>query len=74
MQLFVVSFGVRVVVDANPAVERAPQNVVKRRSEESLLFFERVQCGPNLEVAAGLEFERSHQLAFAKSSAPPISV
>lgn len=73
MQLFVVAFGVRVIVDAYPAVERSPQQVVERHSEESLLLFERVQRGSDLEVAAGLEFERGHQLAFAKSSAPPIS-
>jgi hypothetical protein len=61
------------VIDANPAVERSPQKVVERRSKESLLLFERVQCSSYLEVAAGLELERGHQLAFAKSSAPPIS-
>src|SRR5580658_7929370 len=37
MQLFVVTFGVRVVIDAYPAVERSSQQEVERRSEESLL-------------------------------------
>jgi len=70
MQLFVVALGVRVVVDTNPAVDRSSQKVVERRPKESLLLFER---SPDLEVAAGLEFERCHQLPFAKSPAPPIS-
>jgi hypothetical protein len=62
-----------VVIDAYPAVERSSQQEVERRSEESLLLFERVQRGSDLEVAAGLEFEHGHQLAVAKSSASPIS-
>jgi hypothetical protein len=73
MQLFVVSLGIRMVVDANPAVERSPQKVVECGSEESLLPFERVQRRPYLEVAAELELERGHQFDFAESSASPIS-
>src|SRR6202453_96874 len=70
MQLFVLALGIRVVVDPNPAVERSPQDEVESCSEESFLLFERLQCNSYLEVAAGLELKRGHQLAVAQSSAP----